>query len=235
MKPYQIERRQFILGGAALLLCESRSVFALSISQISQGDAASGLTSLLGQAAEIAVKQLGVAGGFNNDSRVHIKLPQKLDSANTLLRRLGMSKQLDQLENNMNSAAEQAVALAKPILTNAISNMTFQDAKSIVTGGDRAGTAYLERSSRSSLFSSFQPVVKNVVGKTSVATQYNALASKVSALGMTDKDFSIETYVTDKALDGLFNIMGEKESYIRNNPAEAAGSITKKILEVLSK
>lgn len=235
MEKYQQQRRQLILFSGALLLFTHQSSLARSITQITQNEASMSLKSLLDQAASIAVKQLGVTGGFNNNSRIRIGLPGQLENAGTLLRRIGMSKQVDQLEENMNNAAEQAVAIAQPILTKAITNMTFQDAKSIITGGDTAGTAYLEKSGRSSLFNSFSPVVKDIVGKTTLSTQYNALVSKISVFGLTDKDFSIETYVTNKALDGLFFVMGEKESYIRNHPAEAAGSIAQKVLDVLLK
>ena len=233
MEKYQLQRRKLILCSAPLLLCFQTQAWALSISQITENEAAAGLKSVLNQVAGIAVAQLGVTGGFNNDNRVRIGFPQRLESATALLRRVGMSRQLDQLEDSMNSAAEQAVAMAQPILVEAITNMTFQDAKSIVTGGDRAGTAYLERSSREALFNAFRPVVHNVVGQTALSAQYNTLASRVSVLGGTDRDFTIESYVTDKALDGLFLIMGEKESYIRNNPAQAASSIAQKVLDVL--
>lgn len=235
MEKHQQQRRQLLLFSAALLLFTHQSSLARSITQITQNEASMSLKSLLDQAASIAVKQLGVTGGFNNNSRIRIGLPGQLENAGTLLRRIGMSKQVDQLEENMNNAAEQAVAIAQPILTKAITNMTFQDAKSIITGGDTAGTAYLEKSGRSSLFNSFRPVVKDIVGKTTLSTQYNALVSKISVFGLTDKDFSIETYVTNKALDGLFFVMGEKESYIRNHPAEAAGSIAQKVLDILLK
>ncbi|MGL4667888.1 MAG: DUF4197 domain-containing protein [Saezia sp.] len=236
MDSYQLQRRRLILlCSSVFLLCSQEQAFAATITQITQNEAATGLKSLLNQAASIAIKQLGVTGGFNNDHRIHIRLPSQLDSASSLLRKIGMSKQFDQLETSMNNAAEQAVAVAQPILTKAITNMSFQDAKSIITDGDKAGTAYLERSSRKSLFTQFRPIVKNIVSKTAVSTQYNALVSRASTFGITDKDFSMETYVTDKALDGLFFVMGEKETYIRNHPAEAAGSVAQKILDVLLK
>jgi len=238
MEEHWQQRRKFIKflsGSGALLLCCHQPAWALSIGQITQSDATNSLKSLLNQAAGIAVKQLGITGGFSNNHRVRIGLPGQLDNASALLRRVGMAKQLDRLEESMNNAAEQAVAVAQPILTKAITNMTFQDAKSIITGGDTAGTAYLEKSGRAPLFTSFRPVVHNVVSKTALSTQYNALVSRVSAFGVTNKDFSMETYVTNKALDGLFLVMGEKESYIRHHPAEAASSIAQKILGVILK
>ena len=235
MNTHQIQRRKMLIRGGALLLCTYQPVWALSIAQLTQGDAATGVKAILEQSADIVVKQLGISGGFANDQRIRIGLPKHLQEAGKALRWMGVSKQLDQLEKGMNAAAEQAVAISKPILTKAITGMTFQDAKSIVTGGDKAGTAYLERSSREALFANFKPVVQNVVNKSSMASQYNNFVAKMPALGLMDQDFSVDAYVTNKALDGMFLIMGEKESYIRNNPAEAVSGIAQKVLDVLTK
>ena len=235
MNTQQNQRRQLLVGGSIFLLCAHQPIWALSLTQLTQGDAATGLKAILEQSADVVVKQLGVAGGFAQNQRIRIGLPKHLEEAGKALRWLGVSKQLDQLEKGMNVAAEQAVAISKPILTKAITGMTFRDAKAIVSGGDTAGTAYLERSSREALFANFKPIVQRVMNQSSMVSQYNHLVAKMPALGLSAKDFSVDAYVTNKALDGMFLIMGEKESYIRNNPAEAVSGMAQKVLDVLTK
>ena len=53
----------------SLLLCLllSSPSFALSLAELSQGDAASGLKQALNQGAKAAVAQLGRPGGFSSD------------------------------------------------------------------------------------------------------------------------------------------------------------------------
>ena len=127
---------------AGLLL--GANAMALSLGDLSQGDATGGLKDALTQGAQIAVKQLGVPGGFSNNPEVKIGLPGKLEKAAGALKMLGMGDQITQLEDSMNKAAESAVTQAQPILVNAVKNMSVTDAKGILSGGQDSATQYLD-------------------------------------------------------------------------------------------
>ncbi|AWM81130.1 DUF4197 domain-containing protein [Gammaproteobacteria bacterium ESL0073] len=202
---------------------------------ISQTEASTGLKSMLNQATKTAVKTLGTSGGFNNNPEVRIELPEKLESASKVLKMVGLGNQITQLENSMNAAAEAAVPEAQQILINSIQQMSFSDAKSILTGGDKATTAYLEKTNRTQLFNKLLPKVKTITNQSNLSTQYNTIVQRASALGITNDNLKIENYVTNKAIDGLFTVIGNQESYIRNNPKEAATSAAKKVFEALIK
>lgn len=206
----------------------------VNAADLSQTEAATGLKNLLTQASNTAIQELSNKGGFNNNPDIKISLPGKLATASTLLKKLGFSEQLNQLETGMNNAAEAAMPQAKQIMINSIQQMSFTDAKNIITGGDHAATQYLEKANRTQLFNKLLPSIKNITNQSSLSTQYNSLIQRASLFGVANDDLKIENYVTNKALDGLFIVMGEKESYIRNNPKEAATSAAKKILEVLT-
>lgn len=215
-------------------------LFVLSIilnanaANISQADASSGLKSVLNQAAKTAVKQLGTSGGFNNNPDVRIGLPERLESATKVLKMVGLGNQITELENNMNAAAEAAVPEAQQMLINSIQQMSFTDAKNILTGGDKAATNYLEKTNRTQLFNKLLPKVKQITNQSNLSTQYNTIVQRASLLGITDDNLKVENYVTNKAIDGLFTVIGNQESYIRNTPKEAASSVAKKIFETLT-
>lgn len=200
-----------------------------------QPEASTALKTMLSQAAQTAVKELGAQGGFSNNPAIKIELPGKLGSAAKMLKMFGMGNQLSQLENSMNAAAEAAIPEAQQMLINSIQQMTFTDAKAIVTGGDQAATTYLEKTNRSQLFNKFLPKVKSIIAKSSLSTQYANLLKNANAFGVANDNLKIENYVTNKALDGLFKVIGEQESYIRNNPKQAASSVARKIFEALNK
>lgn len=208
-------------------------IFNANATSLSQQDASTGLKGILSQATKTAINQLGVSGGFSNNPEIKIGLPGSLDNASKLLKRLGLGNQLTQLESGMNNAAEAAIPEAQQMLLNSIQQMTFKDAKTIVTGDDTSATAYLEKTNRTQLFNKFLPKVKAITDKNALADNYNGLIKKASVFGVTKDNLSIENYVTNKALDGLFKTMGEQESYLRNNPAEAASSMAKKILQII--
>jgi len=216
---------------AGLLL--GANAMALSLGDLSQGDAAGGLKDALTQGAQIAVKQLGTPGGFSNNPEVKIGLPGKLEKAAGALKMLGMGDQITQLEDSMNKAAESAVTQAQPILVNAVKNMSVTDAKGILSGGQDSATQYLDKSSREQIRAKFLPIVKQSTDKVGVAQQYNALAKKAPMGLLGGKADSVENYVTEQALDGLFKMIAQQEESIRQNPAAAATSLAKKVFGAL--
>ena len=216
---------------AGLLL--GANAMALSLGDLSQGDATGGLKDALTQGAQIAVKQLGVPGGFSNNPEVKIGLPGKLEKAAGTLKMLGMGDQITQLEDSMNKAAESAVTQAQPILVNAVKNMSVTDAKGILSGGQDSATQYLDKSSREQIRAKFLPIVKQSTDKVGVAQQYNALAKKAPMGLLGGKADSVENYVTEQALDGLFKMIAQQEESIRQNPAAAATSLAKKVFGAL--
>ncbi len=217
---------------AGLLL--SASAFALSLSDLSQSDAQGGLKDALTQGAQIAVKHLGVPGGFSNNPDVRIELPGKLGKVAKKMKQFGMGAQVDELETSMNQAAESAVPQAQALLVDAVKKMSVSDAKGILTGGKDSATEYLNKSSRDQIRAKFLPIVKQATDKVGLAQKYNAFAGQAAALGVLDaKNSNVEGYVTEQALDGLFEMIAKQEESIRANPAAAATSLAKKVFGAL--
>ena len=217
---------------AGLLL--SANVFALSLSDLSQQDASGGLKDALIQGAQVAVKQLGTPGGFSNNPDVRIELPGKLGKAAKTMKMMGMGAQVDQLEASMNKAAEAAVPQAQALLVDAVKKMTVADAKSILSGPQDSATQYLNKSSREQIRAKFLPIVKQATDQVGLAQQYNAFAGQAASFGVVDaKSSTVESYVTEQALDGLFEMIAKQEANIRQNPAAAATSLAKRVFGAL--
>jgi len=216
---------------AGLLL--SASALALSLGDLSQKDATGGLKDTLTQGAQLAVKQLSTPGGFSNNPDVRIELPGNLGKAAKAMKMFGKGEQVDALEASMNKAAEAAVPQAQAILVDAVKNMSVTDAKGILSGGEDSATQYLNKSSREQIRAKFLPIVKQSTDKVGVAQQYNALAKKAPMGLLGGKSDSVENYVTEQALDGLFKMIAQQEESIRQNPAAAATSLAKKVFGAL--
>jgi len=215
----------FVLGAQAM---------AAGIDSLSSSDATSGLKEALTRGAEIAVGQLGKKDGFLGDKRVRIPLPDSLRSVEKAMRTFGMKKQADELIETMNRAAELAVVEAKPILTNAVKSMSFSDARGILTGGDDAATQYFKRTTSKDIAARFLPIVKQATAKVNLAAQYNQFAGKAATFGLLDeKDADLDTYVTNKAMDGLFKMIAEQEKSIRKDPVGTGSAMLKKVFGAL--
>ncbi|MEE1924347.1 DUF4197 domain-containing protein [Pseudomonas sp. 148P] len=227
-------RRTLTLTGLCAGLLLSASAMALSLSDLSQKDASGGLKDALSQGAQIAVKQLGTPGGFSNNPDVRIELPGNLGKVAKKMKQFGMGAQVDELETSMNKAAEAAVPQAQAILLDAVKKMTVDDAKGILSGGNDSATQYLSKTSREQIREKFLPIVKSATDKVGVAQKYNQFAGQAASFGVVDqKSANIEGYVTEQALNGLFEMIGKQEASIRENPAAAATSLAKKVFGAL--
>lgn len=222
-----------ILGFFALLVISGHAP-AAGLDRISNADAVSGLKQALNDGSLAAVAKLGVENGYFGNPQVKIPLPPSLKRVEGAMRALGMRKQADELVLAMNRAAESAAPEAKQLLVDAVKKMSVQDAKKILTGGDTAGTEYFKRTTRPQLTQRFLPIVKKSTERVGLAQKYNAIAGQGSSLGLVKEDqATIEQHVTQKALDGLYFMIGEQEKAFRKNPVGASSDIVRKVFGAL--
>lgn len=221
-----------------ILLCffASTCASALSLSQLSEKDAVAGLKAALNKGTDSAIGKLGRTDGFLGNPQVKIPLPDSLQRADRMLSRFGMGKYTQDLQVRMNRAAELAVPEARTLLVKAIKDMSVKDAKNILTGGDTAATDYFRSKTSTELAARFLPIVTDATRKVALAQKYDELAGKASGLGLVNKDqANLEQYVTQKALDGLFLMMGEEEKAIRADPVGQTSKIISKVFGSLLK
>jgi Protein of unknown function (DUF4197) len=214
------------LGCAAL----GGSASGLDLGSLSNADASAGLKKALDQGINVAVGKLGVPDGFLKNPQVKIDLPPKFAKAESMMRMLGAGDQLDQLVTTMNRAAEAAVPESKALLKQALKQMSLEDAKRILTGGDDAATQYFKQATYAPLKAKFSPIISRETEKVKLSQTYEAAAKKAVALGiLKPEDATLQSYVTDKTLDGLFLMMAEEERAIRKDPLGQASSLLKKV------
>ena len=220
----------------AVLMLMTCAAFALDASQLSSQDAISGLKTALDRASQAAVAQLGAENGFFGNDKLRIPLPQPLQRAEGLMRQFGMGRQADDLVLRINRAAEAAVPEARALLLQSIRQMSFQDAKGIVTGADDAATQYFRRTTSEPLAKKFEPIVSKAMAKVELAQRYDEFAKAGARFGLVKaEDADLKNYITRKALDGLFTVIAEQEKNIRANPAASASAIIQKVFGALRK
>ena len=233
-----MQRRQFnqsLTGAVALLiLAAQQQAWALSLSDLTDKDASSGLKAALEKGALAAVGLLGKPDGFLGNPKVRIPLPGYLEDAAKLLKTFGQGKRVDELVTSMNRAAEAAIPMGKELLVGAVKSMSVTDAKNILSGGDNSVTQFFAEKTRTPLGEKFLPVVSKATEKVGLAAKYNKVASKAAGLGLVKKeDANIQQYVTGKTLDGLYTIIGEEERKIRQDPVGTGSAILKKVFGAL--
>ncbi|NMF89700.1 DUF4197 domain-containing protein [Aromatoleum petrolei] len=219
---------------AFVLLVICAPAWAAGLGGITDSEASGGLREALTQGAGRAVDLLGKKDGFLANKKVRIPLPDGLAQVEPVMRMAGRGKDFDNLVTTMNRAAEAAVPEAKVLLVDAVKQMSVEDARNILTGGDDSATRYFKSKTQARLAEKFLPIVKESTDRLALAGQYNKLAGQAASFGLVkDEDAQIEGYVTRKALDGLYVMIAEEEKAIRRNPMQAAGSLAQKVFGLL--
>ncbi|MEJ2199414.1 MAG: DUF4197 domain-containing protein [Desulfuromonadaceae bacterium] len=197
---------------------------------LDEATVASGLKEALQVGSERAVATTSRENGFWGNELIRIAMPEQLTGMAKTLRSIGLGSQVDAFEVGMNRAAEVAAAEAKPVLLDAVSQMTLPDAMGILRGGDTAATDYFRDKTSASLRQKFIPIIQEKMGQVGLYSQYNQLLKAYSALPFVTKPaFDLDGYVADRGLDGLFAVLAQKEQDIRANPAARTTELLKRV------
>jgi len=203
---------------------------ATTTTNLSNSKITAGLLEALKLSTSKAVAVTGKPDGFLKNEAIKILLPDKLRTAGKGLRLIGMGPQLDELEIGMNRAAEQATPKAKQIFLNALSKMSFDDARKILTGSDTAATEYFKNNSSAELTTAFKPIVHSAMQNVGVVKQYNQMMQNSMASSMMGgQNLDLDNYVVGKTLSGLFYVLGQEEKQIRKNPAAQTTNLLKEV------
>ncbi len=203
-----------------------------SIAGLSGEEIAAGLKEALDVGMQRAVELLSREGGFLNDAKVKIPLPDSLKQVETALRAVKQDRYADEFVATMNQAAERAVPETLAIFSDAIRNMTLEDAKAILNGPDDAATQYLRKTGEGRLQQAILPIVKEATARAGVTSAYKKMLDSVGEFLRTflDSDsLDIDHYVTGKAMDGLFLKLAEEEKQIREDPLARSTDLLKKV------
>lgn len=192
-----------------------------------------GLKEALATGTERAITEVAKPDGYFGNSLIKILLPDKIQRAADLLAVVGYQQQVDEFVLSMNRAAEAAAPKAASFFGDAIRQMTVGDARGILTGGDTAATQFFEKKIRSKLFDSFKPVVSSSMDQVGTVRSYKEMIGSYGTLPLASvlgtPSLDLDSYVTNKALDGLFTMVGQEEKKIRTNPAARTTDILKMV------
>ncbi len=198
--------------------------------QLDRETVIAGLQEALEIGADRTVRRTAVIDGFLANELIRIAIPESLNTMTTTLRRLGLGHQVNDLEVNMNRAAEEAAGEARAILWREITSLSFPDAMAILNGGKTAATDLLRERTSDQIREDFQPIVARKMEEVGLARLYSDLAERYNRLPFVSQPaVDLDAYVTDRALAGLFTILGEEETKIRENPAARTTELLRRV------
>ncbi len=199
---------------------------------LSDAKIGAGLKEALQVATDKTVSLTGKTDGYFANPAIKILMPEKMRSLETGLRAMGYGSQLDEFVVSMNRAAERAAPQAKQIFLDAIGNMSFDDARKILNGGETAATEFFKSKTTPQLTSAFRPVVSKSMSDVGVTRQYKDLLSRFETIPFAKSPaLDLDGYVVDRGLTGLFHVLGEQEKQIRTNPTARTTDLLKEVFK----
>jgi len=177
-----------------------------------------------------AVTATSKTNGYFGNQAIKILMPEKIRKVADVLGKVGYQKEVDDFVLSMNRAAEKAAPQAKAIFIDAIHQMTVEDARKILDGGDTAATEYFKAKTSGKLYGAFQPIVSSSMDDVGTTRSYKEMMGKYTALPFSSAEsLDLDRYVTNKSLDGLFYLVGQEETKIRKDPAARVTDLMKTV------
>jgi hypothetical protein len=211
------------------LINKAKQAVTRTTGNLTNDNIVSGLKEALIVGSEKGSSSLSKADGFFANAALKILMPPEAQKIENSLRKIGMGNQVDDAILSMNRAAEDACKSAAPIFTNAIKQMSFQDALGILKGGDTAATSYLRNKTANDLTASFRPVIEQSLQRVGATKYWNTLITNYNRFSLQKINPDLAAYVTERALNGIFFQVAIEEKNIRQDPLARTSDILKKV------
>ena len=197
---------------------------------LSNQDITKGLKEALNVGTKNATTKASKVDGYFKNPLIKIPFPSEARDMRSTLMKVGMKKQVEDFERQLNRAAEDAAQKAAPIFIGAITKMTINDGLTILRGKDDEATQYLRKSTTTELTKQFRPIIATSLKKVQITKYWNPLFSTYNKVPFVKKvNPNLDDYVTQRAIDGMFKLVAQEETKIRKDPAARVSDILKKV------
>lgn len=190
----------------------------------------SGLKEALTISTDNAVGSVSKADGYFRNEIIKILMPPKIRNVADVLKKFGFQRQVDDFVLSMNRAAEKAAPQAASIFIDSIKEMTFDDARKILDGGDTAATDYFKEKTSEDIYIAFKPIASSAMNDVGVTRSYKEMMGTYTSLPFTSAEaLDLDHYATNEAIEGLFYMLAEEEKKIRTDPAARVTELLKMV------
>ena len=198
-------------------------------SSLSKEEIIQALKDALNISIENSVKQSSALDGFWSNTLIKLPFPEDAQKVKDAALKLKMKSQVERFEMTLNRAAEEATKKALPIFLSAIKNMQISDGLAILYGGNGSATRFLQNNTSNELKKAFRPEVDKAIQTVELTKYWEPLATSYNKVNLITGGKKIQTYlnsyVTERAISGLFKLVEIEENKIRKDPVSAVKNV----------
>lgn len=194
------------------------------------GEAGSGLKQALEFGIAAGANRLADKDGYFGNPLVKVLFPPEAQKVEDAMRNLGLGSMVDKAIESFNRGAEKAAKEAAPIFVTAIKSMTINDAMGILLGDNEAATSYLKSSTLQQLNARFTPIIDRSLNEVNATKYWEDVIVRYNKIPFVQKvNPDLTSFVTEKALDGLFMMVAKEELKIRDNVSSRTTDLLQKV------
>ena len=168
--------------------------------------------------------------GYFKNPEIKIPFPPDVKKVEDRLRQIGLGAEVDKFVMTINRGAEDAAKEAMPIFIAVIKQMTIDDAFALLKGDPDAATQFLKRTTSAQLKEKFKPIIQTSLNKVSATKYYDDIITRYNKIPLVQKvNPDLNDYVTDMAIQGLFNMIAKEEKNIRQDPLARTSELLERV------
>ena len=211
---------------------KKNTIFIAAMAVVSLGTTTQSCVALATSSVGLSILKQILLGGItkglnifsNKDSflanqLIDAAMPQQLKEVNNTLQKLGLSNLVAKEKDYIAQAAQFTVDTSRPILVNAVNNLTAEDAARIVQGGTGAATQILRERTSQQLMAAIAPKVDAKLNEFGIVKTLNTALGSSNILGSlfggqnsnASVTGGISKFASEQMVNGLFNIIQNHE------------------------
>lgn len=207
------------------------TIFVATMAVATIGTTTQSCVAIATSSVGLAVLKQILLGGINNglnifsskdrflsNQIIDAAMPQQLKDINNTLQKLGLNSLVEKEKDYIAQAATFTVDVSRPILVNAVNNLTSEDAARIAQGGTGAATQILKERTSQQLMAAIAPKVDAKLNEFGIVKSLNSALAGSNLLGgllggqnNASVTGGISRLASEQMVNGLFNLIQNHE------------------------
>jgi hypothetical protein len=174
-----------------------------------------------------AVRVMSQMNSANPDS----SLPPEIATVLRELRNVGLVHHIDPVLDQLSNINNVMLEEMQEIMLEAVKQVRINDAAAIIFGGQDAATLVLRNNMRSVARDRYSDRINILLDNSDVNTYWPIAAQIYNTFALGNINTNLGGFLSERAVDAFFELMGQQEHELRNEPRQIGTDVAVKVFE----